>query len=228
MIGAEQLRRFGGLFELVPVALLFEPHRERTHRMGRHLAHDGRDHGRVDAARKQAPHRDVTDHLPLDRGAEKRRVLVDGLGFRDVAEPRARVPVAFQARARRIHVQRMAWRNLADALEQRLRGGQVAERQKDRQSLVIELARHGWILKQRLDLRSEEHTASVVVVVQWFDAEMIARQEQASVDAVPERQSKDSVQVRRDVVAPLLVPMDDRLGVAARPKGVTGVLELAP
>ena len=64
--------------------------------------------------------------------------------------------------------------------------------------------------------------------VERLDAQAIAREQQPPARRVPDREREHAAQVLDAGVAPLLVGVDDRLGVGARAVAVAGGFELGP
>jgi hypothetical protein len=68
-------------------------------------------------------------------------------------------------------------------------------------------------LEDRLDLGSEEHPVADLRPVKRFDAQPIADEEQPPARSVPEPECKHAAEPLHALVAPLLVGVDDGLGV---------------
>ena len=69
--------------------------------------------------------------------------------------------------------------------------------------------------EDRLDLGAEEQPVAGERPVERLDAEAVAREQQAPPRRVPDREREHAAEALDAVVAPLLVGVDDRLGVAS-------------
>ena len=143
-------------------------------------------------------------------------------GLRLVAVPALDAPstlLEHRHRARRelVHafVERQRRRRVAVAQEQ-VEGGRVERRA---------LRQRG---QHRAQLGAEDDRAVVDAVVDELDAGRIARQHEAARAFVPDRQAEHAVQVVEHRAAPLLVAVDDDLGVGARAELVAQPFEFAP
>ena len=127
-------------------------------------------------------------------------------------------------------------RHVVDALEERL-GAVVVEPvlQVLEDHLLVRLGDQLGVLEQRLDLAGEQQAAGLrrTRVVQRLDAEVVAVQhELAAAPILPgaaqvgDGEGPHAVEARGAGGAPLLVGVDDDLGVAVRAEGVAGGLEL--
>jgi len=77
------------------------------------------------------------------------------------------------------------------------------------------------VLEDRLDLGTEQQGPGQDGVVQRLDADPIARQEQLAAPAVPDRQGEHPFESMQEVRPLLLVEVQQRLGVGARPVTVS-------
>ena len=125
------------------------------------------------------------------------------------------LPIAHQESARR---QRL------DALEHRLRGRHVLERQEVAQALEIWPGVGSGVLQHRLDFGAEHESAAAVGVVQRLDAQPVACQQQPLPPDVPERECEHAAQLADTIVAGVLVQVDDRFRVAVGGERVTAAL----
>jgi hypothetical protein len=93
----------------------------------------------------------------------------------------------------------------------------VEQRQVRVDRLGPPVARDGRVLEQRLDLGAEDHAlARQLGVVERLDAEAVAREQQTAGLRVPDREGEHPPEPIHAALAPLLVAMDDDLGVGAR------------
>src|SRR6185437_10942236 len=133
-----------------------------------------------------------------------------------------KAPVASPLGPRAGPHQRMARRQLPDALEERLLSGHVASGEELRNRGHVErgTARHP--REDRLDLGPEEELPVGHRVVEGLDAQPIPRQEEALAGLIPESEGEHALQTLDAPVALLLVEMEDRLRVAAGAVAVSG------
>ena len=101
----------------------------------------------------------------------------------------------------------------------------VAERQILRHRSVVDLRRKTVEGEQRAQLGAEPDTIGSRPVRERLDAEAVAGDEQSLAGRIPDREGEHAAQVLHDVVAVLLVAVDDRLGIGARPELVATVLQ---
>ena len=80
--------------------------------------------------------------------------------------------------------------------------------------------------QNRLDFRAEVEPIPDDRVVQWLDADAISRQEQRPVTAVPQGNREHATKHRERLLAPLLVGVDNRLGVARGGESMTACREI--
>ena len=114
----------------------------------------------------------------------------------------------------------MPGRQLADLAEDRERGGNGVGRQERLERVEVEVA-----LRQRVELGGERELAVDVAVVERLDPEAVAREHEPLAARVPDRDREHPAQPLREPEIPLLVGVDDRLGVGARAQRVPGALE---
>ena len=110
--------------------------------------------------------------------------------------------------------QPVAGRDFKNALKQ----GVGAARRPEGEDLIQRRRRDAGRFRQqgqqRLDFRSEQQPLALAGVEQRQDADPIPNQQQALAVGVPQRDGELAVQVLHEIVAILLVGMDDDLGVA--------------
>ena len=138
-----------------------------------------------------------------------------------------RLPVALERTFPRVGIddQSMAGRQLLYALEQGSWRGRGSEGQVQRERILIQPRSERGMAKQGLDLRAKQERIGQRGKVQRLHADPIARQQQTSAAAVPEREGEHPAQVVDAVWAVLLVQVQDDLGVAARAKAVAAGFE---
>ena len=159
------------------------------------------------------------------RVAQPRAALLDELGLVARRAAPAAGPAARSARARRgpsSQVSTWPGRQLADLPEDRERRRDRVEGEERLERVEIELA-----LRQRVELRGERELAADVAVVERLDPEAVAREHEPAARRVPDRDREHPAQPLGEPEPPLLVGVDDRLGVGVRAEPVPGALELA-
>ena len=97
-----------------------------------------------------------------------------------------------------------------------------------RERLRIDGALDGARHEQRFQLGTVEEASFVLGVVQGLDPGAVARKPQRAGPAVPQRDPEHPPEPLEDTAAPLLVPVDDHLGVGGGGEAVPRVRELAP
>jgi hypothetical protein len=106
----------------------------------------------------------------------------------------------------------------------------IARRIEKRQIVIegfdVDRSVHDARRDQRFEFGSEVEAIAVFGVVEWFDPGAISREDQGPGTAVPEGDAEHAAQPGETVVAPLLVGVDDRLGIAGRIEPVTERFEL--
>src|SRR6185437_4138525 len=117
-------------------------------------------------------------------------------------------------------------RELADAMQQRLRPRHVAEREViPYRRLVHGRARRGE-LEQRLDLGGEVERLAVLAQEERLLAETVARDEELRLAGIPDRKGEHAAQALHAALAPLGVGVQQHLGVAVARECVALLLEL--
>src|SRR5204862_3836559 len=101
-----------------------------------------------------------------------------------------------------------ARRQRLDALEHRLRGRHVLEREKVAQALEIWAGVDSRVLQQRLDFGAEHELSTAARVVQRLDPQAVAGQQQPLPPGVPEREREHAAQLADTIVADVLVEVD--------------------
>ena len=116
--------------------------------------------------------------------------------------------------------QHVSGRQLADLAEDRERGGNGVGRQERLERVEVEVA-----LRQRVELGGERELPVDVAVVERLDPEPVACEHEPLAARVPDRDREHPAQPLREPEIPLLVGVDDRLGVRARAQRVPGALQ---
>src|SRR5215469_8780534 len=93
------------------------------------------------------------------------------------------------------------------------------------QAAQVDLAGHGSVFDDGLDLRGKHHPPLVQVVVEGLDADAIARAKQLLLALVPDRKREHAIEPLDAVLAILLVGMDDDFTVCMGPEDVAAALE---
>src|SRR5690606_10956569 len=81
-------------------------------------------------------------------------------------------------------------------------------------SAPVQLALHTGELQQRLELGTENQSAIELSIEKRFDAQSIARHQQALLNGIPQRERKHPLQMIQAGVAILLIKMNDDFSVA--------------
>ena len=205
-----------------------------SHRVGRPGApievHQGEQHAGIDATAQQQADRHVADELTADGLLIEReqllRCLVRGLRGGERRGLGA-VPPA-EATETVFDRQLCARGELSDPLEERVgrRGIAVAEEEIQRARIDLGRSRHRGT--DGPDLRAEVQATAVDPVIDQLDAERIAREHEPPSSGVPDRKPEHAVEALEHLVAPLLVSVDDDLGVRPRAERVAESFQLAP
>jgi len=141
-------------------------------------------------------------------------------------------PVGFDVDAPRVADQAVAGQELPHAAPGGARRRHVLKRQVVEDRALVHVARNGGVEQQRLELARECHALPVVVIVERLDPDAIADEEQAAAVAVEQRERELAAQLVDEIVAVVLVQMEQQLGVpgAAQPvaAGHEGAAHVAP
>jgi hypothetical protein len=121
----------------------------------------------------------------------------------------------------------MGRRELRDAVEHRVRGGDVAERAVQRRCRGVHAARLVGVDEQRLDLRGEPQLAVHLCPKQRLLTGAVARQHQPLVPVVPHRHPEHPLEPADAVRPEALVQRHDGLDVAGRAERIAGARILA-
>src|SRR5512146_2242813 len=119
-------------------------------------------------------------------------------------------------------------RKLLDSLKEGIgrRCVAIAEKQIERRRIdpgfLLSRLKHGPYL------RAEIQPVSFYLVIDQFDTEGIARQEEPCFGDIPDRQPEHPVQTVENLISPLLISMHDDFGIGIRPKHMAARLQFAP
>ena len=116
----------------------------------------------------------------------------------------------------------MSWWEFPDFPEDRQRSRHRVEGEERFEGVEVEVA-----FGKRVELGGERQLAAHVAVVQRLDPEAVAGEHEAPVASVPDCDREHAAEPLGKSEPPLLVGVDDRLGVAVRPETMAGSLELA-
>src|SRR6516165_10450286 len=106
-----------------------------------------------------------------------------------------------------------------------MRCGDVAKRQVDVEQRSIRRTGHTG-RKQALHLRAKYDPLRIDPIMQWLDAETVARQEQPPTGMIPDRERPHSVEPIEAALAPLRVGLENHLSVGVGAEGMTGGCQL--
>src|SRR5205807_955473 len=84
------------------------------------------------------------------------------------------------------------------------------------------------VSEQRLDLGGEEELSAIVIVVQRFDAEGIAGEQESSPGPIPDRKRVHAAQPVHHVFTVFGVQMQKNLGIALRAKHAAPCFKVGP
>ena len=119
----------------------------------------------------------------------------------------------------------MAGHELADAGEERLLAGAVAEVEVFGEQRFFEARRDGGVRQQRLDFGGEGEQVAVPIVVEGLFAEAVAGAEQRAGVLVPDGEGEHAAEARDAIRPVLLVGVQDGFGVAAGAVSMAGLFE---
>ena len=156
------------------------------------------------------------------RVAQPRPALLDQLGLVVVGSRRQRArPREALERDRAVRPgEEVARRQLPDLAEDRERRRDQVRGEERLERVEVELA-----LGERVELGGERELAVDGAVGERLDAEAVACEHEPPPGRIPDREREHPAQPLREPEAPLLVGVDDRLGVRVRPEAVPGSLE---
>src|SRR5690349_16001762 len=120
----------------------------------------------------------------------------------------------------------MAWREAQDVAKERLLVRNVAQVEEQVKRILVQLTPHTGKRQQRLDLRAENELAGDLRVMQRFDADRIAPEQQALSSTVPDRKGEDAIEVLRKGLALLFVEVDEDFGIGLCAEYVAAPFEI--
>ena len=116
----------------------------------------------------------------------------------------------------------------AHALEYRVRRGRIAIAQEEIQRSRIDLGPVRHRCTNRAHLRAEIQTILIDSVVEQLDSEWIAGENQPPLSRIPDGQAEHAIEAIEHLIAPLLVSVDDDLGVRLRAENVAVAFQFTP
>ena len=149
--------------------------------------------------------------------ADRRRLM--GLALREVPVLPRRDRAVFKD-------EQVSRQQFVNTTEQRVLTGDRPSAEHFGQEGFVRLRFHQSTGENRLDLRSEQQGAVRPAPVERLDAEPIAHEQEPPLRRVPDREREHAAEALDALVAPLLVRMDDRLGIGPRPVDVAVRLEI--
>ena len=206
---------------------LLEADREGAQRLGRLLRRECGECRRVDPAREEHTDGHVADEVRAHRVAQARAQLLGELGVflapHLVRGHRRRPRETPQRHLARLPGKHVPGRKLAALPEDRQRRRDRVEGEERLERVEVDLA-----ARERSQLGREFEATVGLAHVERLDPEAVARKHEPPPAPVPERDREHPAQPAREVVAVLLVQVDEHLGVAAGAEAMTGRLELSP
>ena len=203
---------------------LLEADRERAHGLGALLAPRAQparpSRRRPRAARRPArPRRDAPAPSRAGAHGTPRRAPPRR---RRRAEPGPGPRVALERDAAVVPRQDVPRRQLADLPEDRERRRDRVEGEERLERVEVDLT-----AGQRVELGRERERDVVEAVVEGLDPEPVPREHEPPPRRVPDRDGEHAAQPRREPGSPLLVRVDEHLGVRPRREAMAGARELA-
>ena len=191
--------------------------------------HRGDDGRRVDPTGEKDAERNVGDQVAADRFVDEFSNDLDCLVLRPDGGVRfiAELPVALEADRSLLGDEHCPGQKFAGVAENRRRRRHVGEAQVVVEGLVVDRAVESGC-EEALQLGAEKQPPAAEGVMERLDAEAIARDHEAALPRVPEREGEHAAQPGGAARSELLVEMDDDLGVAVRREAMTTSLEIAP
>ena len=214
--GAVALGHHVGVLRLVEIRVV-EADRAGGDRVAALLRHHRHHRARIDAAGQEGAQRHLGFHLRTHRFLQARGEFLGdfGLGTRRVRAER-QVPVALRAHLAVAHLQgdAVAGAELEGVVVDRVRFRHVAVSKIFLDRARIQFARQLGEGHDRLQFRAEhEQAVRQQRIEHRLDADMVARQEQGLLAAVPDAEGEHAAQAAHAVRAPGLVSGQHHLGV---------------
>jgi hypothetical protein len=194
-----------------------EADRERSQRVGQLASRIGDDRARINTTGQESAERHVGDemraHGIFQRGIQRLDPL--RLGTVGVWLP-VQAPIASGTLDVSVGTddQMMARLKLAHATIDRERRRNVLQVQVVIECIEIDAAIQPRPRSECLDFGREGDAVAVEGITKWFDADPVARQQQALQAPVPERKCEHAAQMMHDIGTPLLVSVHDCLAIA--------------
>ena len=191
------------------------------------IPHEAEQRSRIDPGGQEDADRNVGDEMVADAVTQRRAHALCRIGGRSGLPLRCgkdlgdREIVRVRGRSTAVDPQRRARWKRADVLIDRVRFGDAAEQQEAGPSGRLRVGRRTTAGDDRLDLRREAQRPAVVGIVQRLDAVRIARQQQAALVDIPQREREHAAQVFWHVRAILFICVRDGFGVAVGVEAMT-------
>ena len=239
VIGPEFRCRFPGIAPLVEL-LHIEADGKCLDLFSRLALHQPGDDRGIDSARQERAEGNVAAHAQSNRFRE--RFAESGLGRVERGEGKGlhlRGSVALRpdergfpitanhrSTGRRIELGPMRGREFSIAVEHRLGMRHVLERHEIGDRLRVDLVRCAGDLQQRFEFAGEGDAAGGDSINERLLSHAVSREEQLPMTVVPDREGEHAAQMLDAVVTPLLVGVNDALGVARRAEAMAECFEL--
>ena len=232
VVGVQRARHAPRLVQLRRTVLGEVADRKALHPLAAALPaqvhHVGRDRRGVEPAREEHAERHVGHQPDPDRVAHALPQLPGELVVRALIRlgREEAMPVAANGKLALLVDGVRGGRQLVDALEGGEARGHVAQAQVEIEGLLVELARNGRIAEKRLHFRAEDQTIAAEVVIDRLLAQPVSREEEPLSPCVPDGEGEHPRDALRQRVAPLLVAVDEDLGIAAAAEDMSARDEL--
>jgi len=201
--------------------------REGMDRRARVLRHQRDERARVDPAGEEAAEGHVRDQPDPDRLVELLAQaggrILEAHAFVDVV---LEIPVSTNRHRAALGDEDVPRAQLLDAFEHGERLGYVEQGEEVVHGGGAQPAPDRGMRQQRLQLRAPDELAVDLGEEELLDADAVAGQQQTLTPIIPDREGEHAAQMGDAVVAPLLVGVDDRLGVGRGGEPVAVGLEL--
>ena len=228
VLDAELIGKLLGVVGLVEI-LVVKAHREGL--VGHKASGDV---AGVDATGEERRDLDIGDAMGLDALVHDLVQLVDILFERLLDGRVIAIPVALDVHlaGRDIDGKVVRRRQLVDTLEEGLLSRRILQRHVRTQSLFVDRLVEVRVVQEALDLGTKEHARSAVarighgIVVKRLDAKDVAGAKKLVLLFVPDDEGVHTAQAIEDGLAPLLVAVQEALGVGAAVELVALGLEL--
>ena len=228
ILDAELIGKFLGVVSLVEI-LVIEAHREGL------VGHEASgDVAGVDAAGEERRDLNVGDAMGLDALVHDLIQLVDVLLERLLDGRVIAIPVALDVHlaGRDVYGKVMRRRQLVDTLEEGLLGCRILQRHVRTQGLFVDRLVEVRVVQEALDFGAKEHARRAVarighgIVVERLDAKDVAGAKKLVLLLVPDDEGVHAAQAIEYGLAPLLVAVQEALGVGSTVELIALGLEL--